>query len=118
LFDHQWRLCVERRIWQQRKPLQPARLPPSPPVGGGMGRVAYAAARQHRDILRALVRSLAQAKGRVWLATPYFLPTWKVRRALAKAAQRGVDVRLLLSSRNTDHPPVRFAGQRYYPRLL
>jgi phosphatidylserine/phosphatidylglycerophosphate/cardiolipin synthase-like enzyme len=118
LFDHQWRLCVERRIWQQRKPLQPARLPPSPSVGVGMGRVAYAAARQHRDVLRTLVRSLAQAKGRIWLATPYFLPTWKVRRALAKAAQRGVDVRLLLASRNTDHPPVRFAGQRYYPRLL
>ena len=27
-------------------------------------------------------------------------------------------MRLLLTSRNTDHPPVRFAGQRYYPRLL
>ena len=29
-----------------------------------------------------------------------------------------MDVRLLLTARNTDHPPVRFAGQRYYPRLL
>ncbi len=83
-----------------------------------MGRVAYADARQHLDIVQSLVRSLRNAKERVWLATPYFLPSWKVRRALIKAARRGVDVRLLLTGRNTDHPPVRFAGQRYYPRLL
>jgi phosphatidylserine/phosphatidylglycerophosphate/cardiolipin synthase-like enzyme len=118
LFEFQWRCCVERRFWWPSQPLQPARLPPSPARGDGMGRVAYAAARQHRDILRALIRSLATARERVWLATPYFLPTWKVRRSLAKAARRGADVRLLLCGRCTDHPPVRFAGQRYYPRLL
>ncbi|MDT4846942.1 Minor cardiolipin synthase ClsB [compost metagenome] len=64
------------------------------------------------------MRSIRTARNRVWLATPYFLPSWKVRRALIKAARRGVEVRLLLTSRHTDHPPVRFAGQRYYPRLL
>ncbi|EGH44502.1 phospholipase D/transphosphatidylase, partial [Pseudomonas syringae pv. pisi str. 1704B] len=30
----------------------------------------------------------------------------------------GVDVRLLLTGPRTDHPSVRYAGQRYYPRLL
>src|SRR5690606_23389422 len=55
---------------------------------------------------------------RIWLATPYFLPTGRVRRELMRAARRGVDVQLLLTSRNTDHPSVRYAGQRYYPRLL
>ena len=34
---------------------------------------------------------------RIWLATPYFLPTWSVRRSLRRAAARGVDVRLLLT---------------------
>jgi len=29
-----------------------------------------------------------------------------------------VDVRLLLCGEVTDHPPVRYAGQRYYRRLL
>ncbi|MNY30507.1 putative cardiolipin synthase YbhO [compost metagenome] len=80
--------------------------------------MAYADARQHRDILQSLVRALRGARQRIWLATPYFLPTWKVRRALRKAAKRGVEVRLLLSGRHTDNPPVRFAGQRYYPALL
>jgi phosphatidylserine/phosphatidylglycerophosphate/cardiolipin synthase-like enzyme len=37
---------------------------------------------------------------------------------LRKAAVRGVDVRLLLTGRHTDLPPVRWAGQRYYPALL
>ncbi len=29
-----------------------------------------------------------------------------------------MEVRLLLAGRLTDHAPVRYAGQRYYPRLL
>lgn len=118
LFEHQWQLCRERRLWNPLRSPRPPRIPPSPPQGEGMGRVAYAAAHQHRDILRSLIRSLSQARRRIWLATPYFLPTWTVRRALFKAVRRGVDVRLLLASQNTDHPPVRYAGQRYYRRLL
>lgn len=117
LFERQWQACMEEHAW--RPYLRPAaQLPPRPQPGAGLGRVAFANAAQHRDILRSLLRNLGHAHGRIWLATPYFLPSWRVRKALRKAAQRGVDVRLLLSSRLTDHAPVRFAGQRYYPRLL
>lgn len=115
LFEHQWQA---RFSWRPSYQPAPLRLPDCPPAGRGLGRVAYADAAQHRDILQSLVRALRGAKRRVWLATPYFLPTWKVRRALRRAAARGVEVRLLLTGRHTDHPPVRFAGQRYYPRLL
>ncbi|MDX1721708.1 MAG: phosphatidylserine/phosphatidylglycerophosphate/cardiolipin synthase family protein [Pseudomonas sp.] len=118
LFDRQWHALHARFAWRPRPAPGLKRLPLSPPVGQGLGRVAYADARQHRDILQSLVRALRGAKQRIWLATPYFLPTWKVRRALRKAAERGVEVRLLLSGRHTDNPPVRFAGQRYYPKLL
>lgn len=118
LFERQWQACQHPRAWRPRHAVAPARLPPSPNGGQGLGRVAYADARQHRDILQSLVRNLNNAKQRIWLATPYFLPTWKVRRALRKAARRGVEVRLLLTGRLTDHAPVRYAGQRYYPRLL
>lgn len=118
LFDTQWTLCLKRRIWQLPLPRRLPRIPAAPGTADGVGRVAYAAARQHRDILHSLLRHLRQAERRIWLATPYFLPTGKVRRALTRAARRGVEVRLLLTSRNTDHPPVRYAGQRYYPRLL
>lgn len=118
LFEFQWRRCGERRLWRPVAPLRPARLPPAPARGEGLGRLAYAAARQHRDILHALLRSVGQARRQVLLATPYFLPTRKVRHALMRAARRGIDVRLLLTGQRTDHPSVRYAGHRYYPRLL
>lgn len=117
LFEYQWQLSQSRFAWRPRL-AGLRKLPGMPPEGPGLGRVAYADAAQHRDILQSLVRSLHTAKHRVWLATPYFLPTWKVRRALRRAAARGVEVNLLLTGWRTDHPPVRFAGQRYYPRLL
>lgn len=117
LFERQWQACAGDCAWRPHvRPL--AHLPSRPLPGAGLARVAYADAQQHRDILHALLRNLAHARGRIWLATPYFLPGWKVRKALRKAARRGVDVRLLLTGRLTDHPPVRYAGQRYYPRLL
>ena len=118
LFDAQWSLCLKKRIWQLPLPRRMPRVPAHPQQYEGMGRVAYSAARQHRDILHSLLRNLRLAKHRIWLATPYFLPTGRVRRALMRAARRGVDIQLLLTSRNTDHPSVRYAGQRYYPRLL
>ena len=118
LFEQQWLANPQNRAWLPFVPGPRPRLPALPAGGTGLGRVAYANAMQHRDIVQSLVRALNSAKGRIWLATPYFLPSWKVRRSLRKAAQRGVDVQLLLTGRQTDNPPVRFAGQRYYPRLL
>ncbi|MDV9032825.1 phosphatidylserine/phosphatidylglycerophosphate/cardiolipin synthase family protein [Pseudomonas sp. RAC1] len=118
LFDRQWHANHRRTAWRPPQGFGLSRLPRMPAQGQGLGRVAYADARQHRDILRALVRAVSGGQQRIWLATPYFLPTWSVRRSLRRAAQRGVDVRLLLTGPRTDHPSVRYAGHRYYPRLL
>ena len=118
LFDRQWRANISRKAWKPATHFGLPRLPRVPDEGDGMGRVAYADAHQHRDILQSLVRAINSAQHRIWLATPYFLPTWSVRRSLRRAASRGVDVRLLLTGPRTDHPSVRYAGHRYYPRLL
>ncbi|MBD1553369.1 phospholipase D-like domain-containing protein [Pseudomonas typographi] len=118
LFDRQWRANLRRTEWRPPTHFGLPRLPKVPSQGEGFGRVAYADARQHRDILRSLVRALNSGQRRIWLATPYFLPTWTVRRSLRRAASRGIDVRLLLTGPRTDHPSVRYAGHRYYPRLL
>lgn len=118
LFDRQWSANPHRGAWKPGADFGLPRLPRLPDTGEGMGRVAYADARQHRDILHALIRALNSGQRRIWLATPYFLPTWSVRRSLRKAAARGLDVRLLLTGPRTDHPAVRYAGHRYYPRLL
>jgi phosphatidylserine/phosphatidylglycerophosphate/cardiolipin synthase-like enzyme len=118
LFDRQFHANARRRAWRPAQNFGLPRLPKAPVSGHGFGRVAYADSRQHRDILQSLVRALYTSQQRIWLATPYFLPTWKVRRALRRAAARGVDVRLLLTGPRTDHPSVRYAGHRYYPKLL
>jgi phosphatidylserine/phosphatidylglycerophosphate/cardiolipin synthase-like enzyme len=118
LFDIQWQASAAGKPWHAPSPSMLQRVQAVPLQGGGWGRVAYASAGEHRDILQSLLQSLLHARSRVWLATPYFLPTWKVRRALRKAASRGVDVRLLLTGSHTDNPPVRYAGQRFYPALL
>ncbi|WPC30703.1 phosphatidylserine/phosphatidylglycerophosphate/cardiolipin synthase family protein [Pseudomonas moraviensis] len=118
LFDRQWIANRYRRAWRPAAHFGLPRLPRVPDKGEGMGRVAYADARQHRDILQSLFRALNSGQQRIWMATPYFLPTWQIRRSLRKAAARGVDVRLLLTGPRTDHPSVRYAGHRYYPRLL
>lgn len=70
------------------------------------------------EILRSIINHIQNSKYRVWLVTPYFVITRKLRRELERAAQRGVDVRLLLPGNNSDHPWVTQAFHNYYDRLL
>jgi phosphatidylserine/phosphatidylglycerophosphate/cardiolipin synthase-like enzyme len=83
-----------------------------------LGRVVASDGRPHNTIRQTLLQHIQLADQRVWLATAYFAPSWRIRRHLRKAARRGVDVRLLLPGPLTDHPPVRHAGRRFYTRLL
>jgi len=73
-------------------------------------------ARRFRSVL---YRRMLASKKRIWLATPYFIPSRRLRRVLRLAAGQGVDVRLFLpGSRYHDHPLVRMAAHRHYMRLL
>ncbi len=58
-----------------------------------------------------------QARRRIWIANPYFLPPRSFRKALRRAARRGVDVRILVP-RRSDLPFVLRASQRSYARFL
>ncbi|WP_414696712.1 cardiolipin synthase ClsB [Paraburkholderia sp.] len=49
-----------------------------------------------RAIEKAYLTAIGQAHSEVLLANPYFMPGRKLRRALAFAARRGVDVRLII----------------------
>ena len=59
LFEQLWRARFSWRPSHQPVPLS---LPECPPAGVGLGRVAYADAAQHRDILLSLLRALKGAK--------------------------------------------------------
>lgn len=53
------------------------------------------------DVLHdGLVNAIHSAKHRVWVATPYLIPTEALSAALAVAARRGVEVRLLVPDRS------------------
>ena len=54
----------------------------------------------HDGFHDALVNAIHHATDRVWIVTPYFLPTDGQSEALAIAARRGVDVRLILPRRS------------------
>ena len=83
-----------------------------------LGRVTVSQASTRKEVQRSLIRRIISAEHWVWLTTAYFVPSWKMRRALMAAAKRGIDVRLILPGQHTDHPAVRHAGRRFYYNLL
>ena len=85
---------------------------------GMRGRVVWGQGYRYQAIRHSLYGRVSSAQRRIWLCTPYFVPTFSLRLRLARAARRGVDVRLLLPGKDHDHPGVRYAGQRFYRRLL
>ena len=68
-------------------------------------------------VARALQMQAISAERSIWIATAYFAPSWSEVEALIGAARDGVDVRILVPSRN-DHPWVTLLTRRYYRRLL
>jgi cardiolipin synthase len=108
------------QVWQRSggEPANLAGTMPDPLTDGVLGRVTIANGVRSQGIMRSLIRRVYRAERRVWLGTAYFVPSWKLRRALRYAARSGADVRLLLPGTYTDHPAVRYAGRRYYATLL
>jgi cardiolipin synthase len=68
-------------------------------------------------IARALQMQAISAERSIWIANAYFVPSWSEVEALLGAARDGVDVRVLVPSRN-DHRWVTMMTRRYYRRLL
>ena len=68
-------------------------------------------------VARALQMQAIAAERSIWIASAYFTPSWAEVEALTGAARDGVDVRILVPSRN-DHPWVTLLTRRYYRRLL
>jgi cardiolipin synthase A/B len=92
--------------------------PPRPPRRGAAGRLALSEARQRSVLANGVLRRLDASVQRAWIMSAYFVPARRFRAALARAARRGVDVRLLAPGARTDHPWVRYASRRFYARML
>lgn len=69
-----------------------------------------------KPVKLAMRRDLAQARS-VRIVCAYFLPPWRLRHELGRAARRGARVQLILPGKS-DVPLSRLAGHSFYRRLL
>lgn len=72
---------------------------------------------ERRAIRRAYLEQIRSAKRSVYITNSYFVPDFRIRRALSQAAQSGVDVRVVLPAK-TDVPAVYYAARNLYGLLL
>ncbi|MHB1397289.1 MAG: phospholipase D-like domain-containing protein [Trichloromonadaceae bacterium] len=118
VWDWQRLFCETWEHWAGGPLYYPA-VAAGPLPGTASGRLTtQGRAHARSEIMRSFITHIRNARYEIWMSTAYFVPPWKLRRALRRAAQRGVDVRLLLPGPRSDHPAVRYIGRRFYERLL
>lgn len=97
----------------------PALQPPLPapsPVAAGKQVVRIIGSAHDEEIPRyyvTLISALRTAEQRVWVSAAYFVPTPEEKEALIAAAQRGVDVRLMLAGSSDSQPAIAVAQTHY-----
>lgn len=64
----------------------------------------------------AILTALFQARERIWVATPYFVPDEAITRGLVLAARRGVDVTMIVPARS-NHLSADIAGGSYLRQI-
>ena len=69
------------------------------------------------DVYAAFISAIDNAEKEVRIMNPYFVPHEELRRALREAAQRGVEVSLILPG-HSDSWLTYYAGRAYYGELL
>jgi cardiolipin synthase len=106
-----WQYCTQACI-----PFESV-LPP--PVEGPIATQVVPAGpyNEWEPIHRLQVQAINGADRRVWLATPYFVPTRAALFALEGAAMRGLDVRVVVP-KASDSKLVSAAARSYFDRLL
>jgi cardiolipin synthase A/B len=94
--------------------------PPSmvPGEGGQSFVVRSSPSGGSNDMKRLYLLAIASARRTLDIATPYFVPDDSSRWALKQAVERGVRVRILVESDETDAMPVKYASRHYYDRLM
>ena len=113
LFERTWYGLSATWFKQRRSGRRPVQA-----LGTQRGRVCASNGLRAHHVAQSLHEELRQSRRLVWLATPYFIPSLQLRRLLIQAAKRGLDVRILVPGRLTDHSAIRHASRRHYARLL
>ena len=108
------------RTWERADGKLTLPLPPLDPLPGegARARLALSEAWYRSELANAVAKRIVAANKRAWIMSAYFVPSRRFRKALRRAARRGVDVRLVVPGPLTDHPWVRQAARRFYGKLL
>ena len=94
-------------------------FPPLRPAGDVKAHLAYAFGHGSISSVDLLFRlAFASARRELWIQNPYLAADDEVIELIAEAADRGVDVRLMLPGEITDVQLVRHAGHAGYQMLL
>ncbi|MFN7950267.1 MAG: cardiolipin synthase [bacterium] len=112
VFARDWYFAIEKNL------AEPRYFPDPGSAGNDIVQVVQSGPddsllRLHRHTL-ALIQV---ARERLYILTPYFIPDLALASALALAALRGVDVRIMLP-RRSNHLLVKWAGRSFYEELL
>lgn len=92
-------------------------FPTQPPGNHPIQIMASGPDNEWEVIHRLNLGAIHSARQRIWLTTPYFVPTEAALLALTSAALRGVDVRLLVP-RMSDSRLVTAAARSYFDELM
>ena len=72
---------------------------------------------EHKSILLMFTKIISNAKDRIYIQTPYFLPNSETANALKTAALSGVDVRIMLPEKS-DSKLLQYASNSYLSEML
>ncbi|PHP67906.1 cardiolipin synthetase [Zhengella mangrovi] len=113
IFESDW--AVVKRL-ARRASVRPDPVP-SPDGAAGIVQIVPSGPDIPEDTLHdGLTVAIHEARRRVWLATPYFVPTEALGNALKLAARRGVDVRILVPE-HSNQPMTDFARGAFLREL-
>ena len=115
--DRQWQTLSRRPILHQSQKPAPTRID-CPLAGNVRAALALRDNLLNRgQIEAAYISAIERAQQEITLAMAYFIPSRAILHALLNAAQRGVEIRLLLQGR-IEYRLQHYASQSLYTRLL
>jgi len=97
----------------------PRDWPPLEPAGTAEAMLVKSSPADRATSSRVVFQMLIEgAVSEIDISTPYFLPDRAMRRALVRAARRGVRIRVVVPGRHCDQRLVRLASRRMFGELL
>jgi cardiolipin synthase len=113
VFAENWLECCGEILTSPRQWPKPA------PAGRAQAMLVKSSPSDRATSSRVVFQMLVEgAVSYVDISTPYFLPDRSFRRALVRAAQRGVRIRVIVPGPLSDQRLVRLASRRMYRELL